>query len=73
MKRILLLLALTAATTTLIAHPGAVDKRGGHVDSKTGKYHTHTLPPRPGRFGGREAGREAAGAMFGASREDAGG
>lgn len=44
MKRILLLLALTAATTTLIAHPGAVDKRGGHVDSKTGKYHTHTKP-----------------------------
>ncbi len=25
----------------LIAHPGGLDKKGGHVDKKTGQYHIH--------------------------------
>lgn len=45
MNRLLILLAtLTFTTTATHAHPGAVDKRGGHVDKKTGQYHTHKKP-----------------------------
>lgn len=25
----------------LIAHPGGLDKKGGHIDKKTSQYHIH--------------------------------
>lgn len=40
LKSLLLIAVITSATVTH-AHPGGVDKNGGHVDKKTGKYHTH--------------------------------
>ena len=40
MKHIVLcLIAITPIILT--AHPGGLDKEGGHVDKKTGTYHTH--------------------------------
>lgn len=46
MKSILSVLALAFALSTTggFAHPGKTDERGGHVDSKTGKYHLHAKP-----------------------------
>ena len=43
-----ILLALAFATTAAFAHPGKTDAKGGHTDSKTGKYHVHkkTEPPK---------------------------
>ncbi|MES2623990.1 MAG: HNH endonuclease [Pseudomonadota bacterium] len=29
------------STSSLTAHPGGLDKNGGHVDKSTGKYHCH--------------------------------
>ena len=34
--------AFSFCTQLAIAHPGGVDKYGGHTSSKTGKYHCHT-------------------------------
>ena len=39
MKIILILLCLTLL---VYSHSGRLDKKGGHVNSKTGKYHMHT-------------------------------
>jgi len=51
MKRIILLIIILSLSTLCTqAHPGAVDKNGGHTDSKTGKYHYHSQPkpdPKP--------------------------
>ena len=45
MKHILILLiAMAGAAVRVQAHPGGLDKNGGHVDSKTGKYHVHQAP-----------------------------
>lgn len=41
MKHILTLLAVAIFISSAGAHPGKTDKNGGHIDSKTGKYHTH--------------------------------
>ena len=41
---LILTLSLLCTTIPTLAHPGGVDKKGGHVDSKTGKYHLHTKP-----------------------------
>ena len=38
----LLILPLSFAATFAHAHPGRVDKNGGHVDKTTGIYHCHT-------------------------------
>lgn len=39
-----IILALAFATTAAFSHPGKTDAKGGHTDSKTGKYHLHTKP-----------------------------
>ncbi len=47
-KAVTLLLAATTslvlATSIAIAHSGGLDANGGHVDKKTGAYHTHRSP-----------------------------
>ena len=47
MQHTILILALAFATTAAFAHPGKTDAKGGHVDSKTGKYHMHKKPEPP--------------------------
>lgn len=42
MKTIITLLSVTFAATAAFCHPGKTDAKGGHTDSKTGKYHLHT-------------------------------
>jgi hypothetical protein len=37
-------LIAAVATTN---HPGGLDANGGHVEKKTGQYHTHRAPPPP--------------------------
>lgn len=44
MLKTITLLATLSLTTIALAHPGGVDKNGGHVDKKTGKYHRHPKP-----------------------------
>lgn len=39
--RCLFALAVLASGTLAVAHPGGLDKNGGHYDKKTGKYHYH--------------------------------
>lgn len=38
----LIITALSLSAQLAIAHPGGLDKLGGHTFSKTGKYHCHT-------------------------------
>lgn len=38
------LLLLLLASTTVSAHPGALDQHGGHTDRRTGNYHCHRDP-----------------------------
>ena len=40
MKNIVLSL-FALVPLALIAHPGGLDKKGGHIDKKTGQYHIH--------------------------------
>lgn len=35
-------LAIVAVPSTLFAHPGRLDTRGGHIGRRTGRYHCHT-------------------------------
>lgn len=44
MKTTLLLIAIAFTTTAAFTHPGKTDAKGGHTDSKTGKYHLHKKP-----------------------------
>lgn len=45
MKTLSLILIITSISMFATAHPGGLDAKGGHVDSKTGKYHTHAKSP----------------------------
>ncbi|MFN7132004.1 MAG: YHYH domain-containing protein [Myxococcales bacterium] len=56
MKRLLLGVLLLVSPALVVAHPGGMDKDGGHVDKKTGKYHVHK------KKGGDAADEGAAGA-----------
>jgi len=47
MKQILVLLISASFTAAAIAHPGKTDAKGGHTDSKTGKYHVHKKEDAP--------------------------
>ena len=49
MKSILILLVVTFTAATISAHPGKTDAKGGHVDSKTGRYHLHKKPDAPSK------------------------
>ncbi len=44
MKNIFIPLAITFSATSALAHPGKTDAKGGHTDSKTGRYHIHKKP-----------------------------
>lgn len=33
---------MIALSVSAIAHPGGLDKNGGHINGKTGKYHIHS-------------------------------
>ncbi len=44
MKHSAILLVIAFAATSVFAHPGKTDAKGGHTDSKTGKYHVHKKP-----------------------------
>lgn len=41
MRHSTILLVIAFATTAAFAHPSKTDAKGGHTDSKTGKYHVH--------------------------------
>ena len=43
MKTLVLLVCLVA-TSALFAHPGGMDKNGGHTNKKSGQYHCHKNP-----------------------------
>ena len=44
MRKFLALLLVLVLATTAIAHPGKLDKNGGHYDKETGEYHYHKGP-----------------------------
>ena len=49
MKKLIMFLSilffLSCFTTTVYAHPGDTDSKGGHYDTSTGKYHYHHGKP----------------------------
>ena len=44
MRKFLALLLVLVLATTALAHPGKLDKNGGHYDKETGEYHYHKGP-----------------------------
>jgi hypothetical protein len=44
-----------AALLSATAHPGGLDKNGGHRDKKTGTYHVHRPQPAQGGTGAQNA------------------
>ncbi|MBQ7593832.1 MAG: thermonuclease family protein [Synergistaceae bacterium] len=44
MRKFLALLLVLVLATTAVAHPGKLDKNGGHYDKETGEYHYHKGP-----------------------------
>lgn len=40
-RSILILVGLLLVPTLVFSHPGRTDANGGHVNRKTGEYHTH--------------------------------
>jgi|DEB0MinimDraft_10_1074344.scaffolds.fasta_scaffold66878_2 hypothetical protein len=51
-KLLSLALCLFALSLNLHAHPGGLDKSGGHYDRKTGYYHNHRDPASSSSSGG---------------------
>jgi len=41
------LLFIIASVAVAMAHPGGLDKKGGHKDKKSGQYHQHKKPAPP--------------------------
>lgn len=44
LRFILAVILIAALSSVALAHPGKLDKNGGHVDKETGEYHYHKGP-----------------------------
>jgi hypothetical protein len=41
-QKLLVVISFLFMMNVSFAHPGGLDKQGGHKDAKTGEYHCHT-------------------------------